>query len=119
MSNRGERRTKLFMPVDIWGMDDDGRVFEEHVFTVDITPVGARLRGVTRPLRRGSIIGIRCGRSKARFRVMWVRASEGAQGMEIGTRLIDVGKYIWGKPLERVMGDSLSNPAAARLTSNG
>ncbi len=105
MGKRREQRTELALPVRIWGMDTDGRVFSEDICTVDVTPVGARLAGVTTPLHVGSVIGIQHGNSKARFRVVWVGAPGTARNGQIGVHLTETGKYIWGRPLQRIMGD--------------
>jgi hypothetical protein len=80
-------------------MDFAGRLFKQDAETMDITPIGARLEGVRSQLHRGAIIGIRCGKSQARFRVVWV--GKGPETGQIGVKQVDVGKYIWGKPLVR------------------
>ncbi|HEX5433010.1 MAG TPA: hypothetical protein VFY05_02135, partial [Candidatus Angelobacter sp.] len=48
-------------------------------------------------LHRGCMVGIECGRSHARFRVVWVGRGQ------IGVRSAEPGKYIWGVPLKRNM----------------
>lgn len=89
-------------------MDADGRLFGVDAHTVDITPVGACIEGPLAFLQRGAVIGVRCGRSHARFRVVWVgQPGSKCQG-QIGIRCIEPGKYIWGIALERKMEDVLS-----------
>lgn len=103
MGSRREQRTDVTIPVRIWGMDHFGKMFDTEAYTLDITPVGARLGGVQCALHRGATIGIQCGKSKGRFHVVWIGC--GDQHGEIGVKQVEVGKYIWGKPLERLMGD--------------
>ena len=116
MPTARETRVPIQLPVRVWGMDSDGKVFNVHAYTVDITPVGARLQGEFGPLRRGAVIGIECGRSKARFQVSWVGDPSGPRHGQIGIRCVEPGKYIWGVALKRTMDEaSLANmPLAER-----
>lgn len=99
MSTRKEQRTTISLPVRVWGMDFSGNMFDQESRTIDITPIGAKLKGVTCDLHRGAVIGVQCGTSKARFRVVWVGENE--EFGQIGVELIERGKYIWGTPLTR------------------
>lgn len=110
MGKRLELRFGLALPVRIWGLDADGQVFEEEAITIDVTTTGARLRGVTRSLHRGGIIGIRHRNSSARYRVTWVRKEENSAGYEIGVQLLEGGKFIWGRVLPRVFLDRPNEP---------
>lgn len=99
MSTRKDHRTAISLPVRIWGMDFNGNLFEQNVRTINITPTGARLRGVACNLHCGAIIGVQCGTSSARFRVAWV--GKGEETGQIGIKVMEAGKYIWGTPLTR------------------
>jgi hypothetical protein len=112
MGSRKEQRTRMLLPVRIWGLDSEGVLFDLDARTIDVTPIGARLAGITCRLHRGAAIGVQCGNSKARFRVVWVGAAGGPKQDQIGIQLIDVGKYIWGKPLARTMGDDYGHQPA-------
>ena len=102
---RGERRVRMRLQVRLWGMDYSGKLFNVSAHTVDLTPTGARLEGVTCFVERGMIIGVEHGRSRARFRVRWVgRAGTPTDG-QIGIRSVEPGKYIWGVAFGRTMGD--------------
>jgi hypothetical protein len=116
MGSRREQRNDATIPVRIWGMDHFGKMFEAEAYTLDITPVGARLGGIGCVLHRGATIGIQCGRSKGRFRVVWVGC--GDQQGQIGVHQVEVGKYIWGKALERVMGDKFKDNKQAKETGD-
>ena len=109
-----EQRMGLKLAVRVWGMDAAGQLFGIDARTVDVTPVGACIEGPFGPLERGSIVGVRCGRSHARFRVVWVGARTKTQS-QIGVRCIEPGKYIWGVPLERKMDDTSDQPVGPPL----
>lgn len=113
MALRKEMRVTLRLPVRIWGMDANGELFEEDAATVDITTTGAQLSGVTRHLHRGAVIGIQHRMSKARFRVMWIGIDDTPSENCIGVKLLEEGKYIWGQPVQRVMGDDYRQPQEA------
>jgi hypothetical protein len=104
----------MMLPVRIWGMDSEGSLFELDAHTLDVTTTGARLQGVHLRLHRGANIGIRCGKSSARFRVTWVGAEGGPKQGQIGVQLLDSGKCIWGVALTRTMGDEHGSHPGAR-----
>jgi len=107
MSKRLEIRHNLVFPVRIWGMDATGNMFEQHATTVNVTTTGAHISGMKHPLERGCVIGVEHCSSRARYRVTWVGSTEGGRLDEVGLRLIETGKFIWGRVLPRVFGDSL------------
>ena len=82
------------LPVRVFGTDDQGRPFNLMVQTVDITPLGARLRGV-RHLEVNSVVQVEHARSRARFRVAWINHSESQLGLEC----LEPSKCIWGNAL--------------------
>jgi hypothetical protein len=102
---RREQRLHLALPVRVWGMDVNGELFEQDATTMDITTVGARLTGIIYPLQRGCVIGVQHQTSKARFRVKWVGTEGSHDQGQIGLRLLDEGKLIWGRALRRALGD--------------
>lgn len=95
MSKQREKRVPIKLPVLVWGMDCTGKLFNLEAHTVDITAVSACIEGDLHFLQRGAVVGVQCGRSRSRFRVVWSH-----QG-RIGVHSIERGKYIWGVPLER------------------
>lgn len=92
-------------------MDRDGRLFSAHLETVDVTPTGARLRGATPPIDRGAVIGLECGSRKARFVVTWIGQPGSRRSGQLGIRSLEKGKYVWGIPLPRTMGDDFGTEA--------
>jgi hypothetical protein len=103
MRKQREQRTPMQLSVRIWGMDSAGKLFSIYAKTIDITAVGARLEGDVLFLQRGSVIGVECGRSRSRFRVVWAGRPDSQGYGQIGIRCLEPGKYIWGVPLQRKM----------------
>jgi two-component system cell cycle response regulator len=103
---RQELRHSLTLPVRIWGLDATGKLFEQYASTVDVTTTGAHIAGVEHLLQRGCVIGVEHRSSRARYRVTWVSGSEGEKPGKVGVQLIEIGKFIWGRVLPRVFGDS-------------
>jgi hypothetical protein len=86
-------------------MDAAGKMFEQYVTTIDVTTTGARIGGVKHELHRGCVIGIERRGSRARFRVTWVGNTGNRSQGEIGVRLVESGKLIWGRVIPHVFGD--------------
>ena len=112
MGARREQRVEMMLPVRLWGMDRHGKLFEQHATTLDITPVGACLTGVTCDLQVGCIIGVQHGNSKSRFKVAWIGEPGSARDTQIGIITVEPGKYIWGVALARQFGDFFRSEAA-------
>ena len=102
---RREQRMNITLTVRVWGMDLNGELFEQDAYTIDITTTGARVAGITHPLERGCVVGIKHQTSKARYRVKWVGPAGSQIEGQIGLQLVDEGKLIWGRALRRVLGD--------------
>lgn len=109
---RREQRVEMMLPVRLWGMDRHGKLFEQHATTLDITPVGACLTGVTCDLQVGCIIGVQHGKSKSRFKVAWIGEPGSSRDTQIGIITVEPGKYIWGVALARQFGDFFRSEAA-------
>jgi hypothetical protein len=109
---RREQRVELSLPVRIWGMDRNGKLFEEDVTTIDITPIGACLTGVNCNLQVGSVIGVQHGNSNSRFRVAWIGEVGSPRDHQFGILTVEPGKYIWGVALARHLGDFFRSESA-------
>ncbi|MGC2209951.1 MAG: hypothetical protein WA532_07545 [Candidatus Korobacteraceae bacterium] len=116
MAKRQEARHTLRVPVRIWGMDVNGKMFEQHATTVDVTTCGASIAGIEHLLKRGCVIGVEHGLSRARYRVAWVGSTKDDRPGEVGLELIEKGKFIWGRVITREFGDSFpsSGPEFSR-----
>ncbi len=100
MGRRNENRVVVRLSIRIWGMDQNGKPFSQTAHTVDVTRLGARISGIDCIGKKGEIIGIQCGRDKARFKVMWI-GQPGIEPGQIGVCCIEPEKYIWGVPLPK------------------
>ncbi len=112
MGARREQRVEMMLPVRLWGMDRHGKLFEQYATTLDITPVGACLTGVTCDLQVGCIVGVQHGNSKSRFKVAWIGEPGSSRDTQIGIITVEPGKYIWGVALARQFGDHFRSEAS-------
>ena len=99
-------RQSLSLPVRVWGMDATGQMFEEYATTVDVTTTGAHITGIKHLLQRGCVINLEHRSSRARYRVKWVEAPRDDKPGNVGLQLLETGKFIWGRVIPRVFGDS-------------
>jgi CheY-like chemotaxis protein len=72
-------------------MDGTGHVFMEQVQTMDISPLGARLKGLNRSVTRGTVLGLQNGDNQGRFEVVWIGEDGTDREGQIGLRCIQVG----------------------------
>ena len=100
MGRRNENRVVVKLSIRIWGMDQHGKPFSQTAYTIDVTRLGARISGIDCIGKKGEVIGIQCGRDKARFKVMWI-GQPGIEPGQIGVCCIEPEKYIWGVPLPK------------------
>jgi len=85
----------------------EGKAFTVTAETSDVTATGVRLVNVNVRLNRGDVVTVQHKLNRARYRVMWTR-----EDGQLGLRLADPGKSIWGKPIARILGDEYSNELA-------
>src|SRR5437868_14339401 len=88
-----ELRLQIQLKVRVWGMDSGGRPFATQAETIEISGLGARLKGV-RGVKEGDIIGIQYTEQKARFTVIWSGRPGSLQDGEIGVRTVEGNKCI-------------------------
>jgi len=94
MGKRLQPRVQGILPVRIWGNDDNGLPFSEHVCTRDISNKGVCLVGVRALLSSGNTVGLQYRNRQSRFRVTWVAPSEG-QGQNVGLECMQPEKDLW------------------------
>ena len=70
---RREPRSRLELPVRIWGIDAAGATFRQEVRARHFSSSGALLETIECELRSGDPITIQYRDQYARFRVVWVR----------------------------------------------
>jgi hypothetical protein len=95
MGRRDRERVPAIVPVRIWGTNRNERPFSEHVCTVNISGIGARLGGVRTPLSNGDTVGLQYRNRQARFRVVWTVMSDSSWGTEVGLQCLQPEKNIW------------------------
>lgn len=115
MDRLRELRVHLELEVRVWGLDAAGKPFSQIARTVEISALGARLRGVE-AVRQGDIVGVQYRDQKARFRVVWVGAAGSDTADHIGVECVEPGKCIWTAVLEGQAAAGASDTAAPTFT---
>lgn len=106
MVMRRERRVTVPIPVRLWGLDREGKVFSQSARTLNIATNGARIFGVTAALERGFIVGLQCGNMRARFMVVWVGEKGTPREGQVGLRMAENG--LWSVALPRASDEDFS-----------
>jgi len=106
IDRRHEPRTKLDLPLLVWGIDTRGGRFLQQAHARDISLSGALLSGIDCELSPGDMIGILCAGKKARFRVVWVRYDGTGDKMQVAVHRVAADACPWQ--------DLLSNEEASR-----
>src|SRR5947208_14843242 len=88
MENRPGTRVSADIPVRIWGMDAAGKPFFGTAIAGNLSAAGAQLTHIRHNLKVGDTIGIQYENVKARFEVMWAKASVAPGRHEAGTRIL-------------------------------
>jgi hypothetical protein len=110
MGCRFEKRVPMRVSVRVMGVSE-GKAFTVNAETTDVTATGVRLVNVHIHLKSGDVLTVQYKLNRARYKVMWSR-----EDGQLGLRLADPGKLIWGKPIARILGDDYKNkpdPSAA------
>ena len=88
MDKRPETRVATVILVRVWGMDAHGRPFFQNANATNLSSEGARILGISHPLKSGDVIGVQHEDKKARFKVIWVIDSGVARQIEAGVSFI-------------------------------
>lgn len=91
---------QLALEVRVRGTDLGGESFEQDATTVDLTPSGVRLRGISHPIEPGSVLQIQRGDSEAKFCVRWVGKLK--LNDHIGLELLEGEKIDWGRTIPHI-----------------
>jgi DNA-binding response OmpR family regulator len=94
MGHRREERLPLKLTALVWGTRRDGSMFLERANTLNISSVGARIKGLSTQLYPGAIVGLQQGDNKARFEVVWTGESGTDAEGEVGLRCIETGTCV-------------------------
>jgi PilZ domain-containing protein len=106
VGRRSEQRIVILIPVIVRGSDARGDSFEVKAETCDISVSGARLRGLANVAAPGNKIEVECKGKKAWYRIDWVGKARTLSANQVGVRLIEPGKYIWGVPAKEWAADT-------------
>ena len=117
MGRRSQPRIGSILPVRIWGTDQEGKSFFEHVCTVEISGKGTRLSGVRARLSVGDTIEIQYRNRQARFRITWIAAATAA-GTQVGAECLQPEKELWPIALPGETPDTYRVPET-RLNGEG
>lgn len=94
---RQERRRPINLPLLVWGVDVQGERFLQEAHARDISMSGALLSGLDADLRSGDVVGILCGKKKARFRVIWIRYDGDGEKMQVAVHRIESDECPWAE----------------------
>ena len=97
---RREPRKSVELPLLVWGVDVQGERFLQEAYARDISLSGAMLSGLDADLRSGDVIGILCGKRKARFRVIWVRYDGDGEKMQVAVHRMESDECPWAELLK-------------------
>src|SRR4051812_3863269 len=100
MSSRREERIRTKVPVKVWGVDMNGMPFMQTAHALDVTRLGARLVDLFCLPEIGEIT-VQHGGQKARYKIAWTGTLGGAEAGQVGLRLAEPDKNIWGKLLTK------------------
>ena len=92
---RCQKRVRVALPVRTWVSDEGGKSVLNAACTLDVTPTGARLTGMRIRTETGAILTVERGRSKARFRIIWVGEPGTPHEGHLGIECLDAGKWNW------------------------
>jgi hypothetical protein len=95
MDRRRQSRIFVELPVQISGMDANGRPFTQLVSLRTISGRGATLRGVTVQLKTGDLVDLQYKGNKAQFRVVWLGQPETEKQGEVGVENLSKDILLW------------------------
>src|SRR5438270_250950 len=101
MGKRKNSRTKMVLPLRVWGTDATGKTFMLMAHTLDVSPTGARLGGFRSQVAPGDVVGVQYRMQKQQFRVAWVGRPGTSRDSQIGIEYLDRERKILGLELPR------------------
>ncbi len=111
---RRGNRTKAVLPVRVKGKNSAGKVFEELVHTLDVTPDGVRLGSVRHELNLLDEVTVFYRQRKLQFRVVWTKKMQGSSEFQVGLQALTQDREGWGLNFS----DYKSQPAEQSAVSN-
>jgi len=117
-SQRREPRFKLELPVKICRSPSEKKF--HPAYTLDVSRQGARLAGLTEPVRLDEVLQIQCGRHSAPFRVIWIGSAHTSIEGQAGVECLAPEANIWNIELSNHVDDEplLREIAVARAVQS-
>jgi hypothetical protein len=94
-----KKRFTLQLPVQIWGMNADGKPFRQAALTEDVSLSGARLRDVKETLAVDEVIALQHEGQKGRFRVVWAGEKHTVTEGQLKLAAVEPEKIPWRNAL--------------------
>lgn len=113
-NHRRGKRTKAVLPVRVKGKDSAGKVFEDLVHTLDVTPDGVRLGSVRRELTVLDELTLFYRQRKIQFRVMWTKKMKGTSEFQVGLQALTQDSEVWGLSFPDYKRQPAPQPAASQ-----
>lgn len=95
VDRRREARFPSNLQVTVWGVNTKGERFLQDASARDISLSGALLSGLDAELRSGDVVGVLYSGKKARYRVVWLRHSDGAEKIQAAVQRIETDICPW------------------------
>lgn len=99
MERRHEPRFIEDLPVRVWVIDERGRWLTQFAVAHNISRGGALLMGLEHQMRCGDLIMLEYGTIKSRFRIVWIRDSEGPYKIRAAVQRLKEDKCPWEQVL--------------------
>lgn len=94
MGKRREERQPIRLPATAWYMLEDGTLAVDHIRTVEISRMGARITGLKHPVHPGLMLSIQQGNSTGRFRIVWVGEEGSEREGQAGIECVEIGQAV-------------------------
>ncbi len=94
MGKRREERQPIRLPATAWYMLEDGTLAVDHIRTVEISRMGARITGLKHPVSPGLMLSIQQGNSTGRFRIVWVGGEGSDREGQAGIECVEIGQAV-------------------------
>ncbi len=114
---RKEQRIPAVVPIRISTINEDGDAINCLAHTLNVSRRGARIAGVSMPMRTGMVIRITRGRASANFKVVWVGSQETKSDQHIGVESLELVSNFWGLDQLKPVSDDVERAGVQRRTS--
>lgn len=95
MERRRDTRVPARLAIVVWGIDARGTQFSQTAQACNISGRGALVSGLDQPLRSEDLIGIQYRDRRAKFRVVWLRDSRGADKIQAAVERLEAEPCPW------------------------